>query len=137
MLEAKTLLWSNRKGRRMITGGDVRKWKEDGYKRQIDPVKDAEKILANQDVGVTVHIVQSVMHYCVDNSKGQHHEDFIRDVVSDYLCGVEEFRSYLEKDSNFKVMEEHIGFREMGQFWIMGDGELIPKALEKIKERIA
>ena len=69
------------------------------------------------------------MHYCVEKSKGQHHENFIRDTVSDSLCGVEEFQPYLERDSNFKVMEEHIGFREMGQFWIMGDGDLIPRAL--------
>ena len=113
----------------MITGGDVRKWKAEGYKRQIDPINDAKEILDNSDIGIVVHAVQSVMHYCVESSKDQHHKNFIRDTVSDYLCGIKEFQPYLERDSNFKIMEEHIGFREMGQFWIMGDGDLIPKAL--------
>ena len=113
----------------MITGGDVRKWKAEGYKRQIDPINDAKDILENSDISDTVHAVQSVMHYCVESSKGKHHEDFIRTTVSDILCGVKEFEPFLERDPNFKIMEEHIGFREMGQFWIMGDGDLIPKAL--------
>jgi len=113
----------------MITGGDVKKWKADGYKRQIDPINDAKDILANSNFSIVVHAVQNVMHYCIESSKGKHHEDFIRNTVSDSLCGVEEFQPYLERDSNFKVMEEHIGFREMGQFWIMGDGDLIPNAL--------
>ena len=115
--------------KKMITGGDVRKWKIEGYKRQLDPINDAKELLENTDFSIVVHAVQSVMHYCIKRSKGQHHEDFIKDTVSDYLCGVKEFQPYLERDSNFKVMEEHIGFREMGQFWLMGDGELIPKAL--------
>jgi len=113
----------------MITSGDVKKWKLEGFKRQIDPINDAKELLENTDFSIVVHAIQSVMHYCVEFSKGKHHEDFIRNTVSATLCGVKEFQSYLERDSNFKVMEEHIGFREMGQFWIMGDGELIPKAL--------
>lgn len=113
----------------MITGGDVRKWKLEEYNHKIDPINDAKEILENSDFNIVVNAVQSVMHYCVEKSKGQHHENFIKDTVSDILCGIKEFQPYLERDSNFKVMEEHIGFREMGQFWIMGDGDLIPKAL--------
>ena len=132
------LVWLHIKGKhsyrgterkQMITAADVKKWKTEGYKRQIDPIKDAKEILGNSDFNIVVHTVQSVVHYCVEISNGLHHENFIKDTVSDYLCGVKEFQPYLERDSNFKVMEEHIGFREMGQFWIMGDGDLIPKAL--------
>ena len=72
----------------MITSGDVRKWKREGYKRQIDPINDAKELLKHSDLSIVIQSIQSVMHYCVDSSRGQHPEDFIRNTVSDYVCVV-------------------------------------------------
>ena len=113
----------------MITWGDVRKWKADGYNRQIDPAKDAEEILANPDFCNTIYTVQGLMNYCVEKSESRHPDNFIRNAASDHLINVKVFRPYLEKDDKFQVMEEHIGFREAGEFWIVGDGDNIPWAL--------
>ena len=113
----------------MITSRDVKQWKLEGHKRKIDPINDSKQLLENPDFSIVIHSIQSVVHYCVEISNGKHDKNFIKETVSDYLCGVKEFQSYLMRNSNFKIMEEHIGFREMGQFWIMGDGDLIPDAL--------